>query len=54
MPSRMPLSRTTTLNVSMFPDPTAANVFWVGSIVRDLPERVALETFAPYLEAKAP
>lgn len=42
------------LNVTMFPDPTAANVFWVGSIVRDLPERVALETFAPYLEAKAP
>ena len=41
-------------NVSMFPDPTAANVFWIGSIVCDLPEQVAHETFTPYLAAKAP
>ena len=39
---------------SMFPDPTAANVFWIGDIVRDLPEEVALETFTPYLEAQVP
>ena len=38
----------------MFPDPTAANVFWIGDIVRDLPEEVALETFTPYLEAQVP
>ena len=42
------------LNLSMFPDPTGTNVFWVGSIVRGLPEQVGLETFAPYLEAKVP
>lgn len=41
-------------NLAVFPDPTAANVFWIGDIVRDLPAEVALETFAPYLEAKAP
>ena len=41
-------------NHSVFPDPTASNVFWIGDIVRDLPAEVALETFAPYLEARAP
>ena len=42
------------LNLSMFPDPTAAAVFWIGDIVRDLPDQVALETFGPYLDVKVP
>ena len=42
------------LNLSMFPDPTAANVFWIGDIVQELPQEIALETFAPYLEAQVP
>ena len=42
------------LGLRIFPDPTAANVFWVGSIVRDLPEQVPLDTFAPYFETRAP
>ena len=41
-------------NLAAFPDPTAANVFWIGDILRDLPEEIALETFAPYLEAQVP
>ena len=41
-------------NLVVFPDPTAANVFWIGDIVRDLSEEPALETFAPYLEARPP
>ena len=40
------------MGLTTFLDPTAANVFWVGSIVRDLPNQVDLETFAPYLETK--
>ena len=42
------------LGLSMFPDPTAANVFWVGSIVRDLPEQAPPDTFARYFETKTP
>ena len=38
------------MGLSTFPDPTAANVFWVGNIVRDLPDEVDLDAFAPYLE----
>ena len=41
------------LGLIAFPDPTAANVFWVGSIVRDL-EQVPLDAFAPYFETKLP
>ena len=42
------------LGLTMFPDPTAANVFWVGGIVRDFPEQVPKDAFAPYFEARAP
>ena len=38
---------------SAFPDPTATNVFWVASVVRDLPDQAGLETFAPYLGTKS-
>ena len=37
------------LGLSTFPDPTAANVFWVGSIVRDLSEQTPPDRFAHYL-----
>ena len=41
------------LGLTTFPDPTAADVFWIGSIVRDL-EQVLPDAFAPYLETKLP
>ena len=42
------------LGRGMFPDPTAAEVFWIGSVVRDLPEQIAEKSFSPYLEAEGP
>ncbi len=42
------------LGLSTFPDPTAANVFWVASVVRDLPEQTPPDRFARYLETRAP
>ena len=42
------------LGLSTFPDPTAANVFWVASIVRDLPEQAPPDAFARYFETKTP
>ena len=41
------------LRLRMFPDPTAANVFWLASVVRDM-EQVAPDALAPYFEKKAP
>ena len=37
-----------------FPDPTAANVFWVQSLVLGMPDHVGARTFAPYLQGGAP
>ena len=37
-----------------FPDPTAANVFWMQDVVRDLPVDAGPAPFAPYLEAELP
>ena len=42
------------LGLVKFPDPTAANLFWVGSIVRDLPDHVGPQTFARYLVPRTP
>ena len=42
------------LGLVKFPDPTAANLFWVGSIVRDLPDHVGPRTFARYLVPRTP
>ena len=39
---------------STFPDPTAANVFWIQDIVRDLPANAGPAPFARYLQAKLP
>ena len=39
---------------SAFPDPTAANVFWVQSLVLGMPDHVGAKTFAPYLQGAAP
>ena len=36
-----------------FPDPTAADVFWIQEIVRGLPDQLSPDTFAPYFERKA-
>ena len=35
-----------------FPDPTAANIFWMQNVVRDLPENVGPASFARYLQGK--
>ena len=35
-----------------FPDPTAANVFWIQDIVRDMSEHAGPAPYAPYLQAK--
>ena len=35
-----------------FPDPTAANVFWIQDVVRDLPANTGPASFAHYLQAK--
>lgn len=40
------------LGLSTFPDPTDARVFWIASVVRDLPDEVDLDAFAPYLETR--
>ena len=40
------------LGLSAFPDPTDARVFWIASIVRDLPDEVDFDAFAPNLETK--
>ena len=37
-----------------FPDPTAANVFWIQEIVRELPAQAGRAIFARYLQAKLP
>ena len=37
-----------------FPDPTAANVFWIQDIVRDLPLDAGPALSARYLQAKLP
>ena len=37
-----------------FPDPTAANVFWIQDIVRDMSEHAGPAPYAPYLQAKLP
>ena len=36
-----------------FPDPTAADVFWIQDIVRGLPDHVLPHTFASYFERRA-
>ena len=36
-----------------FPDPAAADVFWIQEIVRGLPDQLLPDTFAPYFERKA-
>ena len=36
-----------------FPDPAAADVFWIQEIVRGLPDQLSPDTFAPYFERKA-
>ena len=36
-----------------FPDPTAADVFWIQEIVRGLPDQLLPDTFAPYFERRA-
>ena len=36
-----------------FPDPTAADVFWIQDVVRRLPDHVLPHTFAPYFERRA-
>ena len=41
------------LRLRMFSDPTAANVFWLASVVRDM-EQITPDAFAPYFERKAP
>ena len=40
------------LRLRMFPDPTAANVFCLAGVVRDM-EQVTPDAFAPYFEKKA-
>ena len=40
------------IDQNTFPDPTAANVFWIQDIVRNLPEHTGPALFAPYLQAK--
>ena len=42
------------LGLTLFPDPTDANVFWVGSIVRDLPAQLPPDMFAGYFETRVP
>ena len=36
-----------------FPDPTAADIFWIQEIVRGLPDQLLPDTFAPYFERRA-
>ena len=36
-----------------FPDPAAADVFWIQDVVRRLPDHVWPHTFAPYFERRA-
>ena len=36
-----------------FPDPTAADVFWIQDVVRGLPDHVLPQTFTPYFERRA-
>ena len=39
---------------STFPDPTAANIFWIQDVVRDLPVDAGPAPFTRYLQAKLP
>ena len=42
----------TIVNQSTFPDPTAANVFWIQDVVRYLPADAGPASFARYMQAK--
>ena len=42
------------IDQNTFPDPTAANVFWIQDIVRDMSESAATALYATYLQAKLP
>ena len=42
------------IDQNTFPDPTAANVFWIQDIVRDMSESAAPALYATYLQAKLP
>ena len=42
------------IDQNTFPDPTAANVFWIQDIVRDTSESAAPALYATYLQAKLP
>ena len=50
----LPLFEIPGVGRSTFPDPTAANVFWVQSLVLGMPDHVGARTFAPYLQGGAP
>ena len=42
------------IDQNTFPDPTAANVFWIQDIVRGMSEHAGPAPYAPYLQAKLP